>query len=100
MALFRSTDHGGTFSLIEGVEEADVVGFGRVAEGASCAALHTNAKVEGLRGFFRSDDEGATFLLINDPMHRYVVANAVITGDPNVHGRTSGRGIVVREPPE
>ncbi len=61
-------------------------------------ALYTNGVVGGVRGFYRSDDAGATWVRINDDQHQYGVANCCITGDPRIYGRvyigTNGFGIV------
>ena len=50
-----------------------------------------------VRGFFRSDDGGATWVRINDDAHQFGNIGA-LTGDPRVFGRvylgTSGRGVI------
>ena len=55
----------------------------------------------GLKGFFRSDDQGDSWVRINDDLHQYGFVNT-IEADPRVFGRiylgTAGRGIVVGEP--
>jgi xyloglucan-specific exo-beta-1,4-glucanase len=100
--LFHSKDSGATFAKIEGVDEADSIGFGKAAPGKTYQALYANAKVKGVRGIFRSDDGGATWVRINDDMHQYGAANADITGDPKLFGRvylaTNGRGIPYGDP--
>jgi photosystem II stability/assembly factor-like uncharacterized protein len=54
-------------------------------------------KVAGIYGFFRSDDEGSTWLRINDDEHQYGGVTC-ITGDPRFYGRvyvgSSNRGIL------
>jgi xyloglucan-specific exo-beta-1,4-glucanase len=81
------------------VEEADTIGFGRPAPGRSYPALFTSAQLAGVRGVFRSDDAGRTWMRINDDQHQYAWTGAAITGDPRVYGRvylaTNGRGIIV-----
>ncbi|MNM97725.1 Endoglucanase Z precursor [compost metagenome] len=61
-------------------------------------ALYTSAKIDGVRGIFRSNDAGATWIRINDDQHQYASTNSVITGDPRIYGRvyigTNGLGIV------
>jgi xyloglucan-specific exo-beta-1,4-glucanase len=100
--LWHSTDSGATFTKLANVDEADVVGFGKAAAGKSYPALYVNAKIGGQRGFFRSDDTGATWTRINDDRNQYGIANTAITGDPNLFGRvyigTNGRGVVVGDP--
>ncbi|MGW5466866.1 cellulose binding domain-containing protein [Streptomyces chartreusis] len=96
--LWHSTDAGATFTKLSGVEQADTIGFGRAATGASYQTLYTSAKIGGVRGIFRSTDKGATWTRINDDAHQWGWTGAAITGDPRVYGRvyvsTNGRGVV------
>lgn len=96
--LWRSTDSGATFTKISAVQEADVVGLGKAAPNKSYMAIYVSAKIDNVRGVFRSDDEGATWVRINDDKHQYASINMAITGDPRVYGRvylgTNGRGIL------
>src|SRR5436309_14600727 len=61
-------------------------------------ALYALATVDGVRGVFRSDDAGATWIRINDDQHQYGITNQPITGDPRIYGRvyfgTNGRGAI------
>jgi xyloglucan-specific exo-beta-1,4-glucanase len=97
--LWHSTDSGLSFAKLANVQEADNVGFGKAAPGQNYPAIYIPAKVGGLRGIYRSDDGGATWLRINDDQHQWGVAGAAaITGDPRIYGRvylsTNGRGII------
>ncbi|OYP49336.1 hypothetical protein CG709_02810, partial [Lachnotalea glycerini] len=96
--LWPSTDSGQTFTKLSNVEKADVVGFGKAAPGKDYMALYVSAQINGVRGIFRSDDVGETWVRINDDQHQYGSTNSSITGDPRVYGRvyvgTNGRGIV------
>ncbi|GGX72029.1 xyloglucanase [Streptomyces minutiscleroticus] len=96
--LWHSTDGGKSFDKLPNVEQADTVGFGRAAPGASYQTLYTSAKIGGVRGIFRSTDKGATWTRINDDAHQWGWTGAAITGDPRVYGRvyvaTNGRGVV------
>nr|WP_234414489.1 X2-like carbohydrate binding domain-containing protein [Paenibacillus sp. CAA11] len=96
--LWHSTDSGATFTKLSNVEEANVIGFGKAAPGQSYMALYTSAKIDGVRGIFRSDDAGASWERINDDQHQYASTNSAITGDPRIYGRvylgTNGRGII------
>ncbi|MFJ2000372.1 cellulose binding domain-containing protein [Streptomyces chartreusis] len=96
--LWHSTDAGATFTKLSGVEQADTIGFGKAAPGASYQTLYTSAKIGGVRGVFRSTDKGATWTRINDDAHQWGWTGAAITGDPRVYGRvyvsTNGRGVV------
>jgi xyloglucan-specific exo-beta-1,4-glucanase len=96
--LLRSTDSGATFTTLANVEEADNIGLGKAAPGKTYMALYTSAKANGARGIYRSDDEGATWVRINDDQHQYGWTGKTITGDPRIYGRvyvgTNGRGII------
>ncbi|MEU8574385.1 cellulose binding domain-containing protein [Streptomyces asoensis] len=96
--LWHSTDSGATFTRSAGVEQADTIGFGKAAAGASYQTLYTSAKIAGVRGIFRSTDKGASWTRVNDDAHQWGWTGAAITGDPRVYGRvyvsTNGRGVV------
>ncbi|MGW2889056.1 cellulose binding domain-containing protein [Streptomyces griseoruber] len=96
--LWHSTDSGATFTKLSGVEQADTIGFGKAATGASYQTLYTSAKIAGVRGIFRSTDKGVTWTRINDDAHQWGWTGAAITGDPRVYGRvyvsTNGRGAI------
>jgi xyloglucan-specific exo-beta-1,4-glucanase len=96
--LWHSTNSGTTFTQLSNVQQADDIGFGMAAPGASYMSLFTSAEIGGLRGIYRSDNEGASWILINDPAHQYAITAQSITGDPRIYGRvyvsTNGRGIV------
>ncbi|TQJ91061.1 cellulose binding domain-containing protein [Streptomyces sp. SLBN-31] len=96
--LWHSTDGGASFTKLSNVEQADTIGFGKAATGASYQTLYTSAKIGGVRGIFRSTDKGATWTRINDDAHQWGWTGAAITGDPRVYGRvyvsTNGRGVV------
>ncbi|WP_318152551.1 X2-like carbohydrate binding domain-containing protein [Paenibacillus terricola] len=99
--LWHSTNSGASFTKLSNVTEADGIGFGKAAPGASYMALYTIAKIDGVRGIFRSNDAGATWVRINDDQHQYG-RPTVITGDPRLYGRvylgTNGRGILYADP--
>jgi photosystem II stability/assembly factor-like uncharacterized protein len=99
--LNHSTNSGKTYDSVAGVTEANALGFGKPADGKKYPALYLIGKINDTRGFFRSDDAGATWVRINDDRHQYGFCG-VITGDPRVYGRvyvgTGGRGIVYGEP--
>lgn len=102
--LWVSIDSGSSFSKVEAVEAASVVGFGKAASGQTYPTVYLNGKVDGVNGLYRSTDQGATVARINDDMHQYGAANTVIVGDRNRFGRvylgTNGRGIVYGDPRE
>lgn len=96
--LWRSTNGGATWAQMSAgvVTTANQVGVGAAAPGQSYPAIFVGGMVNGQTGFFRSDDQGGTWVMISDLSHQfgYVI---VIQGDPRVHGRlyvgTNGRGI-------
>ncbi|MFF3328071.1 cellulose binding domain-containing protein [Streptomyces sp. NPDC002888] len=96
--LWHSTNGGTTWTKLSGVEQADAIGFGKAAAGASYQTLYTSAKIAGVRGIFRSTDKGATWTRVNDDAHQWGWTGAAITGDPRVYGRvyvsTNGRGVI------
>jgi hypothetical protein len=100
--LWRSTDSGLSFTQLANVDEADAVGFGKAAGGQTHPAVFTSARIAGVRGIFRSDDAGTSWVRINDDQHQWGWTGAAITGDPRVFGRvyiaTNGRGILYGDP--
>jgi xyloglucan-specific exo-beta-1,4-glucanase len=100
--LWRSSDSGATFTKLPNVAEADNVGFGKAAAGQSFMAIFSSAKIDGVRGIYRSDDAGVSWVRINDDLHQYGWTGGAITGDPRIFGRvylaTNGRGILYADP--
>ncbi|MCT9111626.1 cellulose binding domain-containing protein [Streptomyces mirabilis] len=96
--LWHSTDGGASFTKLSNVDQADTIGFGKTATGASYQTLYTSAKIGGVRGIFRSTDKGASWTRINDDAHQWGWTGGAITGDPRIYGRvylaTNGRGII------
>jgi xyloglucan-specific exo-beta-1,4-glucanase len=96
--LWHSTDSGAGFTKLTDVQQADCIGFGKAASGKTYMTLFTTAKINDVRGIYRSTDAGATWIRINDDAHQYACLNMCITGDPRIYGRvyvgTNGRGIV------
>lgn len=99
--LYKTTNAGDVFTKIANVQSADVVGFGKAAAGKTYPAVFITGTVNNVKGIFRSDDAGATWLRINDDLHQFGFIGTAITGDPRVFGRvyvaTNGRGIVLGE---
>jgi xyloglucan-specific exo-beta-1,4-glucanase len=101
--LTRSINSGQTFTKISNVSYCAAVGFGKAAAGKSYPAIYIWGTVNGVRGAYRSIDEGASWTRVNDDAHEYGgLANAqTIIGDMNVYGRyylsTAGRGIIYGE---
>lgn len=101
--LYHSTDAGNEFIQMPDVEEIHAFGFGKSAPGSSDPALYLVGDISGVRGFFRSDDYGASWTRINDDEHEYGLVMH-ITGDPKKYGRvyvgTHGRGTIYGDPIE
>ncbi|MDR1257663.1 MAG: exo-alpha-sialidase [Tannerellaceae bacterium] len=75
-------------------------GFGKGSTG-DYPALYMIGIVNGVYGFFRSDDVARSWTRINDEAHQYGLV-LHITGDPKLYGRvyvgTHGRGILYADP--
>ena len=101
--LYHSTNAGRAFTKLEAVNEAYSLGFGKAPPGRDWPALYLAGKVGNLQALFRSDDNGATWVRINDDQHQYGWISHV-TGDPRIFGRvhfaTGGRGIIYGDPEE
>lgn len=100
--LWHSTNSGASFTKLANVDKADTIGFGMPASAQTYPALFTSAQVGGVRGIFRSDNLGASWIQISDAQHQWGSTNAAITGDPRIFGRvylsTNGRGIIYGDP--
>lgn len=99
--LYHSTDAGKTFLKMDNVDELHAFGFGKGAVKSNYAALYLVGTINGVRGFFRSDDIAKKWVRINDDQHQYGLV-LQITGDPKKYGRvyvgTHGRGIFYGDP--
>jgi len=99
--LFHSADANQPFRNLKHVDSAAAIGFGMAAPGRTYPALYLAGRVDGTTGLFRSDDEGANWVRINDPRHQFGWIGQ-LSGDPRVFGRvyllTTGRGVMVGEP--
>ncbi len=99
--LIHSPDPKTPFSAIRDVDAAWAVGFGAPAVKDAYPAVYLYGRVKGKEGLWRSDDEGKTWLRINDDAHQFGGMH-VITGDPLEYGvlyiAPHGRGILVGRP--
>ena len=95
-ALFHSRNAGRSVAVSPNVE-AQLVGFGKAGPARKSPAIFIVARVAGVEGIFRSDDDGATWIRVSDDRHGYGEMRA-LTGDPRIYGRvylgTGGRGII------
>ena len=99
--LRRSTTSGTAFSKVNGVSKAIRIGFGKAASGANYPAIFLLGVVNGVEGYYRSDDEAITWVRINDDK-TFFGGITEIAGDPRVFGRvyvaTRARGIQYGQP--
>ena len=102
--LYVSKDKGATFSKVPGLEVCKAIGSGKGAADGKYA-LYAYADNGFYNGIFRSDDEGKTWLIINDDKHQFggVGNGGFIVGDENLFGRfymsSIGMGIVYGDLP-
>lgn len=102
MGLQVSTDHGQTFTKVDGVANCQVVGLGRGKnDGDPCAIyIWGQPTKDDPLGLYWSTDEGMTWSRINDDNHQFggTGNGAFVYGDFNVYGRvymsTVGLGVV------
>lgn len=104
IAAFDGLHHaadGHHFTPMSQVREMHAFGFGAPAPGSDYPAMYMVGIVNGVRGFYRSDDAARTWVRINDEAHQYGLV-LHITGDPKKYGRvyvgTHGRGAVYGDP--
>lgn len=73
------------------------IGLGKALEGTTVKTLFTSGTIQGAYGFYRSHDEGSTWIRINDDTTQFGDIRS-ISGDPRVFGRiyvaTGTRGVV------
>jgi hypothetical protein len=96
--LYHSTNSGASFTKVSNVTEAVNVGFGRAAPNQTYQAVFLVGTVDGVKGVYRSDNAGGTWVRVNDDAHQFGNMGEAITGDPRIYGRvylgTNGRGIL------
>ncbi|THU40192.1 T9SS type A sorting domain-containing protein [Niastella caeni] len=101
--LTYTTNNGSSWTTVPNVTYCRAVGFGKAATGATYPAVYIWGTVSGVKGIFRSTDQGASWTRINDDAHEWggVGNGNFVMGDMNVYGRaymaTVGRGLVVIE---
>ncbi len=100
--LFHSTDAGSSFARVDGGILVVALGFGKAPPGRGYPALYALGVKGDTYAIWRSDDEGLSWIRINDDRHVYGQRFRCIAGDPRIFGRvyvgTDGRGIVYGEP--
>jgi len=99
--LYHSSDGGVNWTALPSVLQANMVTLGapnpRARKGVQTIFVYGVVAGASAYGIFRSDDNGTTWVQVNDPAHQYGGPN-VIAADTRVYGRiyvgTSGRGVV------
>ncbi|MBQ2264996.1 MAG: hypothetical protein II341_06255 [Oscillospiraceae bacterium] len=97
--LMYSEDGGKTFTSIEGID-FDAIGFGAPKHEDDYPVVYAMGSAgEQGSGIYRSTDQGATWVRLNDDLHQFGNLTHFITGDSRIYGRvyfaTNGRGIVM-----
>jgi uncharacterized protein YjdB len=101
--LKYTTNNGTSWTKISNVTYCGAVGFGKAATGATYPAVYIWGTVGGVKGIYRSTDQGASWTRINDDAHEWGGPGNgnFVMGDMNVFGRaymaTVGRGLVCIE---
>jgi len=103
--ICHSTDGGRTFKEIPNHPPTGVrssitpLSFGKAAPGKDYPAIfiaNQSGTASPAAGIYRSDDEGATWVRINDAQHQWGNRVDCLAGDPRIYGRvyvgTFGRG--------
>jgi photosystem II stability/assembly factor-like uncharacterized protein len=100
--LYNSRDGGQCFDRIDGGLSVEMLDFGKPPAGLAYPALFAIGTRGDVRGVFRSDDRGRSWIRVNDNHHEYGRRFRAVAGDPRVFGRvyvaTDGRGVVYGEP--
>lgn len=99
--LFMSTSSGARFARVHDVASAFQIGFGAPSQEGGPPTLFMLGRVRNIPALFRSNDLGASWIVISDAGHKFGYLKT-ISGDPRVPGRvylgTGGRGIIVGDP--
>jgi hypothetical protein len=99
--LYHSKTSGAGATKVAGPSQVYSVGFGKAAAGSTYPAVYIIGTVASVSGVFRSTDQGATWLRVNDDQHQYGQMDNV-AGDEDYFGRvfvtTQGRGIPYGQP--
>lgn len=100
--LFHSVDGGRTFAESATDLRVEALSFGKAPQGKSHPALFAIGRRNNTRAIWRSDDEGTTWIRLNDERHQWGTRFRCIAADPRIFGRvyigTDGRGILYGEP--
>jgi len=100
--LKYSTNAGAAYTTVSNVSYCKSIGIGKAMPGANYPTVFIWGTVSGVTGLFRSTDQGATWLRINNNSTQFAGA-PLLVGDMNVDGRVfmsagGGRGLIYWEP--
>jgi len=99
--LYHSKTSGTSATRVTTVSSVTSVGFGKAAPTATYPAVYIIGTVGSVTGVFRSNDQGTTWVRVNDDQHQYGEMDNV-AGDEDYYGRvfvtTQGRGIPYGQP--
>jgi len=100
--LKYSTDHGATYTTVPNVSYCKTVAIGKAMAGANYPTIFIWGTISGITGLYRSTDQGATWVKMNDDAHQFGGA-LFLVGDMNVFGRvyesvSLARGLVYWDP--
>ncbi|HEY9049024.1 MAG TPA: InlB B-repeat-containing protein [Ohtaekwangia sp.] len=104
--LKYTTNSGASWTKVSKVSDCAAVGFGKAAPGKTYPAVYIWGTVGGVRGMYRSVNQGVDWTKINDDAHEWggVGNGHFVMGDLNVYGRvymcTVGRGLIAGEAPK
>jgi xyloglucan-specific exo-beta-1,4-glucanase len=100
--LFHSLDAGKTFAEIKTGLTISAMDFGKAAPGKKNMTLFALAEKGPLGAIWRSTDDGASWIRVNDARSEYGRTFRCLAADKRIFGRvyvgTDGRGIVFGEP--
>lgn len=103
LGLLRARDDGSELAKLGELADVRDFGFGKSAPGSAAPTIFAVGQLGSVDGLYRSTDDGAHWLRIDDDAHRYG-GERLVTGDPRVFGRvyfaTSGRGVFYGDPTE
>lgn len=99
--LYKATNHGENVTLVDGIKYCEAVGLGKAKNDGDPYVIYIygTPKDSDVKGVYMSEDNGATWVRINDDLHNFGgTGNGVfVSGDMNVYGRcymsTVGLGI-------
>jgi xyloglucan-specific exo-beta-1,4-glucanase len=96
--LYHSTDGGENFGVAAKGISIRQFALGKGAPGRSNDAVFASGSIGNTPGIFRSDDDGETWVKLDDTEHQFGGNLTVMAGDPRVYGRVylgmNGRGVI------